>query len=509
MIQVEEIEQIRRAYFLEGQSIRAIARHYRHGRRVIRRAIASAEPPQYQRQAPKTAPVLGPYQSRIDELLAESERQPRKQHYTARKIFHMLQDEGYPGSESTVRRYVSTQRQAQRQPEAFLPLEFDPGRDAQVDWGEAQVVVDDEPATAQVFVIRLNYSKARFAIAYPHQQQDALLDAHIQAFHFFGGVTHRITYDNLKTAVYKILEGHNRQEQQTFIAFRSHYLFESHYCTPGQAHEKGGVEVDVGYVRRNFLVPVPHVASWVELNQQLREACLRDTARQLRGEPATIAAMWEMEKPLLLPLPAHDFQPCTSHPVKANTYSLVMFQTNQYSVPVAYAGRQLVLQAYPFHIKVLALDQVIAEHPRCFKREQAVYDPLHYLPLLVQRPGAFEHAAPLRRWRSQWPSIYETLLAKLQTRYPDGQGLREFLHILKLHRDYPAEWVTHAIEQAVLVGAAHLDGVLLCLRSDINAANTTATLDLSAYPQLQQVGNYTVNLAQYDQLRSGEVQHDR
>ena len=243
MIQVEEIEQIRRAYFIEGQSIRAIARHYRHGRRVIRRAIASAEPPEYQRQAPKTAPVLGPYQTRIDELLTESERQPRKQRYTARKIFHMLQNEGYPGSESTVRRYVSTQRQAQRQPEAFLPLEFDPGRDSQVDWGEAQVVVDDEPATAQVFVIRLNYSKTRFAIAYPHQQQDAFLDAHIQAFHFFGGVTRRITYDNLKTAVYKILAGHNRQEQQTFIAFRSHYLFESRYCTPGQAHEKGGVEV--------------------------------------------------------------------------------------------------------------------------------------------------------------------------------------------------------------------------------------------------------------------------
>lgn len=161
--------------FHRRASIRAIARHYRHGRRVIRRAIASAEPPEYQRQAPKTAPVLGPYQSRIDELLAESERQPRKQRYTARRIFHMLQDEGYRGSESTVRRYVSTQRQTQRQPEAFLPLEFDPGRDSQVDWGESQVVVGEEPVTAQVFVIRLNYSKARFAIAYPHQQQDAFV----------------------------------------------------------------------------------------------------------------------------------------------------------------------------------------------------------------------------------------------------------------------------------------------------------------------------------------------
>lgn len=328
MIQVEEIERIRRAYFLEGQSIRAIARQYRHGRRVIRRAIASAAPPQYQLQTPKPAPVLGPYQSRIDDLLAESERQPRKQRYTARRIFHLVQAEGYAGSESTVRRYVSARRQARRPAEAFLPLEFDPGQDAQVDWGEAQVVVGGETVTAQVFVMRLNYSKARFAVAYPHQQQEAFLDAHLRAFHFFGGVAHRITYDNLKTAVLTILEGRNRQEQHAFIAFRSHYLFESRYCTPGQAHEKGGVEGDIGYVRRNFLVPVPQVESWDALNQQLRDACQQETMRQLRGEPATIAAMWEAEKALLLPLPSHDYSPCSSHPVKADTYSLVTFQTN-------------------------------------------------------------------------------------------------------------------------------------------------------------------------------------
>jgi transposase len=502
MIQVEEIERIRRAYFIEGQSIRAIARHYRHGRRVVRRAIAQADPPRYQLQTPKAAPVVGPYQARIDALLAESERQPRKQRYTARKIFHLVQDEGYAGSESTVRRYVSVQRQAHRKPDVFLPLEFDPGQDAQVDWGAAQVVVDGEQVTAQVFVMRLNYSKARFAIAYPHQQQEAFLDAHIQAFHFFGGVPHRITYDNLKTAVYSLGEGHQRQEQHTFITFRSHYLFESHFCTPGQAHEKGGVELDIGYVRRNFLVPVPRVAGWAELNQQLGESCLRDTARQLRGEPATIAAMWDMEKAALLPLPAHDYPPCSCHPVKADAYSLVTFQTNQYSVPVAYAGKQLVLQAYPFHVRVLALDQVVAEHPRCFQREQTVYDPLHYLPLLVQRPGAFEHAAPLRRWRSQWPPAYETLLAELQARHPDGQGLREFLTILKLHRDYPAEWVDQAVQQALALGAAHLDGVQLCLRQQTHPTSPAATLDLSEYPHLRQVGHYAVNLAQYDQLRN-------
>jgi len=500
MIQVEEIEQLRRAYFIEGHSIRAIARRYRHGRRVVRRAIASAEPPRYCLQATRAAPVLGPYQDRIDELLAESEHQPRKQRYTARRIFHMLQAEGYPGSESTVRRYVGRQRQAQRQPDVFLPLEFDPGRDAQVDWGEAQVVVDDEPVTAQVFVMRLNYSKARFAVAYPHQQQDAFLDAHNRAFHFFGGVPHRLSYDNLTTAVHSILEGHHRQEQQGFIAFRSHYLFESHYCTPGQAHEKGGVENDVGYVRRNFLVPVPRTESWEALNQQLLESCLRDSNRRLQGQPDTIAAMWQQERACLLPLPGHDYPACSSRPVKANSYSLVTFQTNRYSVPVTHAGRQLVLRVFPFHVEVLALDQVIASHRRCFRREQTVYDPLHYLPLLAQRPGAFEHAAPLRRWRAEWPPAYEALLTALQSRDPDGQGLREFLHILNLHRDYPADQVAQAVQQAVALGAAHLDGVLLFLRQHACPPDTVAALDLSASPHLQQVGNYAVDLARYDQL---------
>ena len=129
-------------------------------------------------------------------------------------------------------------------------------------WPEYEIKV-------QFFVMRLNYSRVRFVKAYPFQKQEAFLEAHEFGFHFNGGVPHRITYDNLKTAVFKILEGHNRQEQEAFKAFRSYYLFDSRYCTPAQGHEKGGVESDVGYAQRNFFSPIPRVNSYEELESTL------------------------------------------------------------------------------------------------------------------------------------------------------------------------------------------------------------------------------------------------
>ena len=238
MIKVEEIEVIRRAYFIKGLSIRAISLRYGHCRRTVRKAIQDAVPRAYARKVARPSPVLGPYLDRINELLIESEQQPPKQGYTARRIFRLIQDEGFQGSESTVRRFVGKKRKAMRRPDAYLPLEFDPGQDAQMDWGEATVEIAGERQVVQLFLLRLNHSRARFAIAFPFQKQEAFLAGHIEAFQFFGGVPKRITYDNLKTAVYRILEGRNRQEQEAFVAFRSYYLFESRYCTPGEARSE-------------------------------------------------------------------------------------------------------------------------------------------------------------------------------------------------------------------------------------------------------------------------------
>ncbi|MFN8463947.1 MAG: IS21 family transposase [Caldilineaceae bacterium] len=497
---VEDYEAIRRAYFIEQLSIRAIRRELGYDRETIRKAITHAGPPGYQLKEPRAARVLGPYQAKIKELLDESDKQRRKQRYTAHRIYELLMAEGYTGSEGAVHNYVSRQRKKRKPRPAFLPLEFEAGRDAQADWCEAEVELDGVRRLVKLFIMRLNYSRVRFVMAFPFEKQEAFFAGHIEAFAFFGGVPQRITYDNLKTAVFKILEGRNRQEQATFKTFRSHYLFESNYCTPGQGHEKGGVENDVGYVQRNFMAPVLKVKDYAELNRILRQACLDDVQRHVRGQESPVAELWRAEQASLLPLPRQNYAACISYPVKPNAYSQVELETNRYSVPVTVRDSQLVLQAYPFQIRILSEQKVIAEHARCFGREQDIVDPLHYLPLLEQRPGAFEYALPVRQWRRHWPPAYEELLAALRRRWPEGRGVREFIAVLKLHQVHPSSVVEAAVHEAVELGAAHLDGVQLCLRQRLSAVTLPPGLEMHTRPELAQIGCQPVNLQQYDQL---------
>jgi len=306
MKKVEDYEGIRRAYFVEHLSIRAIHKKLGFDRDTIRKAITHPAPEPYQLSKPRAAPVLGPYKSRITALLEESKKQHRKQRYTAHRIFEILGREGYQGSEGAVHNYISQQRKKQKYRPAYLPLEFDPGMDAQVDWGEAEVELAGERIKVQLFVFRLNYSRVRFVMAFPFQKQEAFFEGHIQAFRFIGGVPHQITYDNLTTAVYKVLEGHNRQEQEAFKTFRSYYLFASNYCNVAQAHEKGGVESDVGFAQRNFLTPLLKVDSYDQLNVLLWQACLENVHRHIRGQEKPVVGLWEEEKPHFLPLPEKD-----------------------------------------------------------------------------------------------------------------------------------------------------------------------------------------------------------
>ena len=500
MKKVDDYEQIRKAYHIEGLSIREISRRYKHSRRAVRKALEHPIPEKYHLGQPKKAKVLGEYQERILKLLEESEKLPRKQRYTAHRIYELVEAEGYTGSEGNIHNFICRIRKKLEAGKAYLPLEYDPGKDAQVDWGEAVAIVAGEEVSVQFFVIRLNYSRVRFVKAYPFQKQEAFWDGHEAGFHFLGGVPQRITYDNLKVAVFRILDGHNRQEQESFKAFRSYYLFDSNYCNPAQGHEKGGVESDVGYAQRNFFSPLLRVKDYAELNQLLLVRCKQDVDRHIRGQEAPVSVLWEVEKVKLLALPRQDYPACETRPVKANPYSQVVFETNRYSVPGTYAGKQLVLRAFPFKIEVLSLEQVIATHPRCFGREQDVFDPLHYLALLEQRPGAFEHTLPLRQWRKKWPETYEKMLLEVQKRKPDGQGIREFIAILKLHQAYPANLVEQAIHLAVHSSMFSLDGVKYHLQQCLNPLPSATPLDLSFFPQLADIGCQPVDLQIYNQL---------
>ena len=238
---------------------------------------------------------------------------------------------------------------------------------------------------------------------------------------------------------------------------------------------------------------------FASLNAQLQQACLNDMQRRVRGENQLVAEVWQSEKGALLPLDPVDFPACTSHVVKVNPYSQVVFETNRYSVPTEFTGKQLALRAYPFRVEILSLAQIVAEHPRCFGREQDILNPLHYLGLLEQRPGAFEYAIPMRQWRQNWPADYECLLATLRQNKPEGSGIREFIAILKLHRSYPEEVVNQAVHQALEMGAAHLDGVQLCLRQLVSPQTLPPALDL-AHSRLATVGNQPIHLEQYNQL---------
>lgn len=510
MLNESDKEQIRRAYYLEKKSMRQIARETRYCRQTVEKAIENVPAHPYRLRQPRPAPVFGAYQARVEALLQENTRLPRKQRYTAHRIFAIIEAEGYQGSESRVRHYVTTWKQGTHRPAVFLPLEFEPGQDAQVDWGEATVIVGGHRQSVPFFVMRLCYSHRTFAMAFPTQEQESFLWAHVQAFKHFGGVPHRISYDNLGTAV-KLApaptgkRGRPRHEVQAFTAFRSHYLFESHFCTPAQGHEKGQVEHGVGYTRRNFMVPLPEAATFEELNHHFLERCLHEDQRRVARETQTIGAAWEEERRLLLPLPPSEYECCQMTTVRLTPYSQATYDTNRYSVPVNRARRQVTVKAYPFTVDIFDGTERLCSHPRCYEREQDVFDPLHYLPLLEQRPGAFDYAKPLKRWREGWPASYHQMMRDLREKWPDGQGVREWVRILELHQHYSTPLLEQAIEQALSYGCVHLDGVLYCLRQlsetvDHPTPLKAQPLDLSAHPDLAAIGNQPVDLSRYEQL---------
>ena len=184
-------------------------------------------------------------------------------------------------------------------------------------------------------------------------------------------------------------------------------------------------------------------------------------------------------------------------------YSQVQFETNRYSVPTDQAFRSVTLRAFPFEVELLHQEQVLARHVRSYGREEDILDPLHYLPLLEQRPGAFEHARPMRQLRQTWDPVYDRLLAHLQERLTGTRAIREFVRILSLHRTYPPEAVTAAVKQALRCGSAHLDNVTLCLHQTLTPDVLPPQLDLSSQPGLAHIGQQPLDLSIYDQLLRG------
>ena len=489
MLTVEEIEAIRRAYYHAHKSVRAIAREQGHGRRVVREAIRreTPEPRRYRLRVRKRRPVLDPVSGVIDAWLVADQAAPRKQRHTAKRIHERLVAEyGFVGSDRQVRKYVQDWKAAHRSDAAgYVPLAYAPGLEAQCDWGEALVEVAGLEQTAQVFCMRLCYSLAAFVCVFPTARQECFFAGHVAAFAFFGAVPQRVAYDNLASAVARVLVGRGRVEQETFVALRSHYLFESRFCQPGLegAHEKGLVEALVGYARRNFLVPVPRAESWAALNALLAERCLADQARTVAGRPASIAALLADERPHLTPLPRHAYPCCRTVAVRATRLGLVTFEHNRYSVPPRAAGRTLLLRAFAWEVEIGDGQGLLARHPRRYGRGEEQLDPRHYLGVLERKPGAFEQARPIQQWARSWPPAFGAYLTALRTARP-ADATRTFIRILQLGVRHGEAALAAALERALALGCWSAEGVEQLLRQAQEPTVPTVPVDLSAAPTL-------------------------
>src|SRR5713101_958476 len=393
---VELFEQIRREYRFGVGTIRGVAKQFGVHRRIVRQAMASAVPPE--RKVPMRArPKLEPVKEFIDEILRADQQAPRKQRHTGHHIWARICRERpeVTVAESTVRHYVARRKQELGlvARETFVPQVYDWGSEGQVDWYEAFAEVMGELRKVYCFAMRSMAGGGAFHRAYYHATQQAFLEAHEFAFQFFGGVFRRLRYDNLKSAVKKILRGYQREETERLIAFRSHWGFEAEFCNPGRGNEKGGVEGEVGYFRRNYLVPVPPVKNLAELNEYLRGCCRQSEQRQIAGKEHMVGEAMRLEREHLLPLAAEGFELAETSFPTVDGKGCVRVRTNCYSVPLK-PGTQTQARLLPGYVEVWHEQRCVARHERSFARYQQVLDLEHYLDVLERKPGALAGSTP-------------------------------------------------------------------------------------------------------------------
>jgi transposase len=453
---VELFEQIRREHQFGVGTIAGVSRKLGVHRRMVREALSSAVPagskPQ-QRRLRKLEAVT----ACIDRILIEDRQAPPKQRHTARRIWQRLQAEvpGFDGSERTVRAYVHRQRRQSGLTgrEVFVPQSYAWGVEAQVDWYEAWAVLSGERIKLQVFELRSMASGGAFHRAYTHATQQAFLEAHEQAFRYFDGVFRLLRYDNLGSAVKKILRGHQREETSRFIAFRSHWHYQSEFCNPARGNEKGGVEGEGGYFRRNHWVPLPAFQDIGELNVYLEKCCRGDQHRVLSGRTETVGAAMLHEQPYLLPLATEPFELAETSFPTVDGLRCVRVRTNRYSIPLP-PGTKVEARVHADIVELWHQGIRVARHERSYSRQQQVLDLEHYLDVLRRKPGALAGSTPLAQWRQagRWPACFDRLWQELISRHGRQQGTRQMIDLLSLGTAQGWDKLRTTVEQALSLG---------------------------------------------------------
>lgn len=498
---METIAKIRRYHFVEGRKIKQIARELNISRNTVRKVIRSNVTEHRYAREEQPVPKLGAYTARLDELLASNIKRSKGRRYTARRLYEILQSDGYQGAYDSVQRYVKKwlEDQGRTPAQCYIPLRFDPGEAYQFDWSHEKAIIAGVPQTIKVAHFRLCHSRMFFVAAYPRESQEMVFDAHNKAFTFFQGTCRRGIYDNLKTAINKILRGKQRLFNRKFEQLCSHYLVEPVACTPGAGWEKGQVENQVGTVRKWLFAGHPRFKSFAELNCWLSDQCVSISRKRRHPEDKdrTIWEVFEEEHPSLIPV-SSVFQGYSETECRVSSTCLVRYDRNHYSVDSKLAGRTATIRASADRIKVVSNGILVADHPRQFGRDNVVYDPWHYLSVLERKPGALRNGAPFRQW--QLP----VCLTRVRDRLSRHQGGdREFVDILLAVQRNGMDLVEQACTQALSEGTVRGEVILnLVARSrdplPVGNAQVPDCLSVSIEP--------TADCSRYDALRQ-EVSH--
>jgi transposase len=504
---MDHIAEIRRRHFISGENISEIAKSLNLSRPTVRKALQAETEPVYQRQVQPT-PKLGDFKEQLTDWLVFDSKLPKRRRRTAQRLFECLQVEGYQGSYGPVQRFVlGWKRESGKQPvakQAFVPLVFPAGETCQFDWSYEYVMLGGVLQTIKVAHFRLSYSRKMFLVAYPRETQEMVLDAHIKAFAYFGGVPKRIIYDNLKTVVDAIFVGKERQFNRRFLTLANHYLFEPVACTPESGWEKGQVENQVGNVREWLFTPTPRFLGFVELNAWLALRCKELAGRKHPEQTGrTVADCFAAEQPLLTPIKA-EFDGYVEKTMRVSSTCLVKVDHNRYSVPADWANRVVSVRLTADRLRLVADGQVIAEHDRCYGRSQLLCDPWHYLPILEKKPGALRHGAPFQQWDLPVPiRIVRDRLLK------QDKGDRAFVELLLMARsigETGLETLEVACDLTLQTGVIAAAIVLNEMRRLTEAVRPKALPNMAPTIPLLQV-EVQADCSRYDSLRGQRYEH--
>jgi transposase len=498
MLKMDEINKIRKAHTLEGESVYALAKQYKRSWETVNRMVTQ---PRDRLEQKSTRPnrkssLLTPELKATIEKVLDREvelRVHRKQRYTASRLCKELKTQGlYTGS---LRRFHELMREIrfardEVKVSSCLPLSFALGSVLQVDHGEVDCIMACGRGRCYLFVAAVPGYPLRYCQVFPVKSSEAWGEFHERAFTFFGGIFARLIVDNDTVLVNEIL-GNERRQTNFSLSLQEHYGFTINFCQPAAGNEKGSVENAVGYCRRNYLVGCPEIVDWDNANKTLEDHCRADCDAEI---------MTSLRANLSSLLPHREWRKWLC--VRVSSYQLITVENRRYSVPERYVGSWVRVGLGIFDLEVFDHDNCIAKHRREFsERDSLVLD--HYLDQLERKPGALWDCKAVQQ--EPFDDDVLSLRRRLEERYGNREANQQFIQVLLMRRRVGTPAWNEAIRTALSSNAIEAQAIEVDLQQEKTATNIEETLQ-DRFGHLTQF-EMAPDLSSYEALCPQEVLH--